>query len=108
MILLRNVIDRVINNVLTDPLLTTTPQLHNRRQPFKSPRVKTQPLELTPLNPKGQIRNRVKAGHATSLEERGGGSPDPPRCCPPTPHPSPLQRHPKRLQLPIRTPADIP
>src|SRR3954470_15015241 len=43
-----------------------------------------------------------------SLEEPGEGSADPPRCCPPTPHPAPLKRHPKRLQLPIRSPTDIP
>ncbi len=49
MTLLTDVINRVVNNVLPDPLLATTPQLDDRRQAFEGAGGDLQPFELTTI-----------------------------------------------------------
>src|SRR5215218_3512509 len=73
MVLLGDVIDSVVDDVFANPILTTTPEPNDRRQPFKGTSVEAKSLELAGLDLKRQIGDGIEARHGLSLDERGGG-----------------------------------
>ena len=64
MALLADVVDRVVDDVLADPLMAAAAQLDDRRQPFEGAHRDFKTFELTTINLKRQVRDRIEAGHA--------------------------------------------
>ncbi|MGA8744642.1 MAG: hypothetical protein WB507_02110 [Solirubrobacterales bacterium] len=69
--LLGEMVDRVIGDVLTDPLLAAAAQLDYRRQAFELTDRELEPLKLTGLDLQRQLGDPVIGGDGTSLGEGG-------------------------------------
>jgi hypothetical protein len=61
--LLGNVVDRVVGDVLADPLVAAAAQPHDRRQPLEIAERDLQPFELDRVDLHRQPGDRVVGGH---------------------------------------------